>query len=92
MNRLTRHGKINKDWVLLSKRCSKADGDFCPHAKKCNLVDNRTCPWLEALDKLAAYEDTGLTPSDIVEMISEVERLKAELDKCRENKPEGESE
>ena len=69
MNRLTRHGKKNKDWVLLNKICSKANGNFCPHAETCNFVDNRTCPYLEALDKLAAYEDAGLTPEEVKDAI-----------------------
>ena len=69
MNRLTRRGKKNKDWVLLNKRCSKYDGDFCPHAETCDFVDKRTCPYLEALDKLAAYEDTGLTPEEVKDAI-----------------------
>lgn len=36
--------------------------------------------------RLAAYEDTGLTPDEIRKMQSELDRLQAELDK-REDKP-----
>jgi hypothetical protein len=92
MERLTRRGKKNTTWVLINKNCNKADGTFCPHANTCSHVENRTCPYLEVLDRLCEYEDTGLTPSDIVEMISEVERLKAELDKYKDKKPKGANE
>ena len=66
--RLTRRGKKNKAWVLLNKICSKADGSFCPHAIICNHVENRTCPYLDALDRLAAYEDTGISPEEVMEI------------------------
>lgn len=85
MNRLTRRGKKNKDWVLLNKRCSKYDGDFCPHAETCDFVDKRTCPYLEALDRLAAYEDTGLEPDEIRKMQSELDRLQAVLTEQKEH-------
>jgi hypothetical protein len=65
MERLTRRGKKNKTWVLINKSCSKADGSFCPHASICNHVDNRTCPYLEVLDRLCEYEDTGLSPEEV---------------------------
>ena len=58
-------GKKNKTWVLINKSCSKADGSFCPHANICSHVDNRTCPYLEVLDKLCEYEDTGLSPEEV---------------------------
>lgn len=57
MNRLTRRGKKNKDWVLINKICSKADGSFCPNAHSCDQVDDRTCPYLEVVDRLCEYED-----------------------------------
>jgi len=28
-------------------------------------VENRTCPYLEALDRLCEYEDTGLSPEEV---------------------------
>lgn len=40
---------------------------FCEKAKKCNFVhiSSRKCPYLQVIDRLAAYEDTGLEPEEI---------------------------
>jgi hypothetical protein len=76
MERLTRRGKKNKTWVLINKSCSKADGTFCPHANTCSHVDNRTCPYLEVLDRLCEYEETGMSPAEISGLRSELDRAK----------------
>lgn len=76
MERLTRRGKKNRDWVLINKICSKATGAFCPNASSCDQVGDRTCPFLEVVDRLCEYEDTNLEPSEILALKAEVERLK----------------
>ena len=74
MDRLTRRG--NEKWVLINKKCERADAeDFCNYARDCNCVSNRTCPILEVLDKLCAYEDTGLTPAEIQQFVSKKEEI-----------------
>jgi hypothetical protein len=78
MERLTRRGKKNRDWVLINKICSKATGAFCPNASSCDQVGDRTCPYLEVVDRLCEYEETNLEPSEILALKQENERLKAE--------------
>lgn len=43
---------------------------FCEKAKKCNCVhiSNRKCPYLQVIDRLASYENTGLEPGEVVAM------------------------
>ena len=43
---------------------------FCEKAKQCNFVhiSSRKCPYLQVIDRLAAYEDTGLEPGEVVAM------------------------
>lgn len=33
----------------------------------------RTCPYLKIIDRLAAYEDTGLSPEEIIELKARME-------------------
>lgn len=71
----------------LSKHC----GDFpCKDVRSCSHMKDRTCMFLQALDQLAAYEDTGLTPDQIKslsgaldEAVTAVHAAEAELDKYR---------
>lgn len=42
--------------------------EYCKSAFKCPNVSDRTCPYLKMIDRLAAYEDTGLSPEEIIEL------------------------
>lgn len=67
MERLT---KRDGNFVTVGKKqrgflCST---EYCKSALKCPNVSDRTCPYLKMIDRLAAYEDTGLSPEEIIEL------------------------
>lgn len=61
MGRLTKYGKTShKNGVC----CAHFNGEEC-RERMGNCIDN--CPWEEAVwSRLAAYEDTGLAPEEIL--------------------------
>lgn len=92
MDRLTRRGIRNKQWVLFKDQCPNGiKENFCSRSTNCKFLRSRMCPYLRTMDRLAAYEDTGLTPEEIVglntfagskveKLLAENGRLRAELD------------
>lgn len=70
MERLTQRGKENNH-VYFTRRpkgflCGE---DFCSYSYKCDKIKDRSCPYLEVMDRLAAYEDTGLEPQEIERIV-----------------------
>lgn len=70
MERLTRHEnngfitfKQEKPHKLLCRE------KYCDYSFACESVQDRTCPYLKMIDRLAEYEDTGLTPAEVRELI-----------------------
>lgn len=63
MERLTIINSFDGEWTIKSKECC-VTCDF-------KTRDCSACPILEAFNKLAAYEDTGLTPEEVAEFIHE---------------------
>lgn len=67
-------------------KCKRAVGKprllkpFCAYAKECSMVETRECGMLKMADKLAAFEDTNLTPSEILALKQENERLKEHIE------------
>ena len=49
--------------------------EYCKSAFECPNVSDRTCPYLKMIDRLAAYEDTGLGPEEIIELKARMEGL-----------------
>lgn len=49
---------------------------FCIHTDTCHKTADRTCPYLKTIDRLAAYEDTGLEPEEIGVLCSMDRRAK----------------
>lgn len=75
MERLT---KREGNFVTVGKKprgflCST---EYCKSAFECPNVLDRTCPYLKMLDRLAAYEDTGLEPKEIQKLKAEAEKPK----------------
>lgn len=52
-------------------------GEFCSHIE-CELYND--CPAMEKHNRLAAYEDTGLTPEEIGNAVAELAWVKGQLD------------
>ena len=75
MNRLTRRGVINEDRVYFSgcldRMCDKHT-NYCSR-EKCDRRTDRSCPYLQCMDRLAAYEDTGMEPEVVKDMVENVE-------------------
>lgn len=73
MERLTSYkSECGREMICRYDDCETCE-EYCPHMNQDN------CPCLqEVLEKLAAYEDIGLTPEQLIE----VDRLYAE--KCKE--------
>ena len=73
MDRLTDTTTLNgSDWINVPKRC-KVCWDKC---ESCNADQ-------ECIDRLAEYENTGLSPAEITALKAENERLKEENSKLR---------
>ena len=72
----------NKVWFAHGRpRGFLCPRDFCDNAYGCDKVKDRTCPYLRLLDKLAAYEDTGLSPEEIklnMDGLDEYRKVEAE--------------
>lgn len=49
--------------------------DYCKQFCKNSVADCDNCGIQQAIDRLAAYEDTGLTPEEITAMIADNKRL-----------------
>lgn len=49
--------------------------EYCKIAFACPHASDRTCPYLRMIDLLAAYEDTGLSPEEIIELKARMEGL-----------------
>lgn len=63
--RLTKRDE-NKVWFAHGRpRGLFCPVEYCKNASRCENAKHRTCPYLQLLDKLAAYEDTGLEPEEI---------------------------
>lgn len=70
MERLTKRGKTRHENGVC---CTHFNGPEC-RERLGWCIDN--CPWEEAAwSKLAAYEDTGLEPREIIELKSRMEGL-----------------
>lgn len=72
MERLT---KRDGNFVTVGKKprgflCST---EYCKSAFECPNVSDRTCPYLKMIDRLAAYEDTGLEPEEVAKIREDVE-------------------
>lgn len=83
MKRLTKRSTVDKEMVWF---VDKENEDF--NLEPCEMDSHHS---RLAIQKLAAYEDTGLTPEQVVEMdrlyrekCEEVAKMKAEL-KAKEN-------
>ena len=44
---------------------------FCENTT-CAASKDRTCPYLQVIDRLAAYEDTGLTPLQVTDLVKKI--------------------
>lgn len=71
MERLTkRKGRctfLSDDACNLCGFAEKRSSTFCENIG-CASSKDRTCPYLQIIDRLAAYEDTGLEPQEIAAM------------------------
>lgn len=79
MKRLTTRENGN-DFVFIGKRprgflCKM---EFCDKAYNCEKIKDRSCPYLKMVDRLAAYEDTGLEPREIEQLKGEAFGLKVD--------------
>lgn len=75
MDRLTVRGKQNKNLVYIAAPVNglcKIQPNFCPVAEECDkntkMISDRKCPTLQLVDRLAEYEDTGLSPAEVAEL------------------------
>lgn len=91
MNRLTKRGVTNKERVYftecLDRMCNKHT-NYCG-AEKCDRRTDRSCPYLQCMDRLAAYEDTGLGPAEIAAMRNTLAEYHKEADPLLRAKVEG---
>ncbi len=64
--------------------CKYPSATFCRYAKKCKHIKDRSCQVLYGADRLAEYEDVGLTPEEIVKLQKEkAEREKMKCENCK---------
>ncbi len=81
MERITE--RFGKKTFLSHEACSLCGYEaakkstFCENIG-CQSAKDRTCPYLVIIDRLADYEDTGLTPEKIEALIAELDMFKAE--------------
>lgn len=52
--------------------------EFCDKVYNCEKIKDRSCPYLKMVDRLAAYEETGLEPEEIEQLKGEVFGLKVD--------------
>lgn len=70
MERLTQRGKENDHVYFTRKPKGFLCGEnFFSYAYKCDKIKDRKCPYLATIDRLAAYEDTGLEPQEIERIV-----------------------
>lgn len=68
---------------ILKSACS--GNMFCDKASVCEHVYSRECPYLRVFDRLAEYEDTGVTPEEIIALLNkQSENRPLTLDELRE--------
>ena len=76
MKRLTKRNPDWPAWPLLDRpRGALCTAKFCTLSDRCDHIGDRTCPYLQMVDRLAAYEDTGLEPEEIIELKARMEGL-----------------
>lgn len=76
MERLTKRNPDWPAWPLLDRpRGALCTAKFCTLSDRCDYIGDRTCPYLQMVDRLAAYEDTGLEPEEIIELKARMEGL-----------------
>lgn len=73
MWRLTkRNGRktyVTKELCMLCAYDEAHKSSFCENTT-CAASKDRTCPYLQVIDRLAAYEDTGLTPKQVTDLVT----------------------
>lgn len=69
MERMTARGEHGVSLVMKSKECGGSTEDMCRQIKEREQ---------EAFERLAAYEDTGLEPREVMALIAENQRLHEE--------------
>lgn len=91
MNRLTKRGStdIKKTYFAndLHRLCDMRS-DYC-QKKVCDRRADRSCPYLQCMDRLAAYEDTGLEPEVVKDMAENAETRLLAWFEARYNMPVG---
>jgi hypothetical protein len=79
MKRLTkRKGNavfFSEDACALCAYNEQHHSTFCENLG-CSSARDRTCPYLQVADRLAAYEDTGLTPEQVANLAKAVAELR----------------
>lgn len=60
--------KKDRTYFNINRPTTDCNFNYCPHNTNCLHILDRTCPYLTMIDKLAAYEDTDLTPEEIIAM------------------------
>ena len=50
----------------------KRSSTFCENIG-CISTKDRTCPYLQIIDRLAEYEDTGLSPEEVKILVQDIE-------------------
>lgn len=76
MERLTQRSEENGYVYFTSKpKGFLCHENFCSYAYKCEKIKDRKCPYLATMDRLAAYEDTGLEPEEIIKLKARMEEL-----------------
>lgn len=85
MKRLTkRKGNavfFSEDACALCAYNEQHHSTFCENIG-CSAAHDRTCPYLQVADRLAAYEDTGLTPQQVTDIAVALAELKINATKA----------
>ena len=76
MKRLTKYDPHWPNWPLLERpRGALCTSKFCALPDRCDHIGDRACPYIQMVDRLAAYEETGLEPEEIIELKGRMEGL-----------------
>ena len=79
MERLTKRSGygtfFSKEACALCEYDEQHFSTFCEN-RECPDRKNRKCPYLQIVDRLAAYEDTGFTPEQITDLANALRELK----------------
>lgn len=70
MTRLTSKNDRGFPVVGPRPRGSLCQLSYCNNNSRCEKAKDRSCPYLAVIDRLAAYEDTGLEPEEIKELLT----------------------